>query len=175
MQLLAGPLDYTPGAFQNVTKEQFKAQYNAPMAMGTRCHHIAMFVVYESPFQMCSDYPSSYRGQPAAEFLRVVPASWDETRVIAGKIGDYIAIARKHGNDWFIGAMTDWEPRTLELPLDFLGEGNYNALIMADGSEADRNPTNVSILDKTVTATDSLTAKMAQGGGYVVYLSPAGK
>jgi alpha-glucosidase len=145
------------------------------MAMGTRWHHLAMYVVYESPLQMCSDYPGSYRVQPAAEFLRFVPASWDETNVIAGKIGDYIAIARKQGNDWFIGAMTDWEERTLELPLNFLGDGNYKALIMADGSEADSNPTSVSVLDKTVTATDSLTANMASGGGYVAYLSPAEK
>lgn len=170
-RMLAGPMDYTPGAFHNVTKENFKAQYNAPMAMGTRCHHLAMFVVYESPFQMCSDYPGSYRGQPAAEFLRTVPAGWDETKVITGKIGDYIAIARKHNNDWFIGAMTDWEPRSLALPMDFLDKGIYNALVYADGPNAKHNPTDVSILKTKVTAADTLHAEMVSGGGYVVYLT----
>ncbi|UCE07485.1 MAG: glycoside hydrolase family 97 C-terminal domain-containing protein, partial [bacterium] len=95
--------------------------------------------------------------------------------VIAGKIGDYIAIARKHGNDWFIGAMTDWMPRTLSLPLDFLDETRYSAVIYADGYDAEINPMDFIIMNTKVTLTDTLRAKLASGGGYVVYLKPANK
>ncbi|UCE19484.1 MAG: glycoside hydrolase family 97 protein [Gemmatimonadota bacterium] len=171
-RMLAGPMDYTPGAFHNVTETQFRAQYESPMAMGTRCHHLSMFVVYESPLQMCSDYPGAYRGQPGAELLKVVPASWDATRVLAGKIGDYIAVARKHGDEWFIGAMTDWEPRSLKLPLKFLDDREYSALIYADGTEAKEIPSSITQKTIKVRGVDSLSAAMAPGGGYVVHLTP---
>ncbi|UCH09852.1 MAG: glycoside hydrolase family 97 protein [Fidelibacterota bacterium] len=107
-RMLAGPMDYTPGAFQHVTRDEFEPRYDAPTAMGTRCHHLAMFVVYESPLQMVSDYPGAYRGEPGADFLKQVPASWDEIRVLSGVIGDYAVIARRQDRDWFIGAMTNW-------------------------------------------------------------------
>jgi alpha-glucosidase len=170
--MLAGPMDYTPGAFYNVPKDKFVDQYVAPMAMGTRCHHLAMFVVYESPLQMCSDHPDAYREQFAAEFLRVVPASWDETRVLCGEIGDYIAIARKHENYWFIGAMTDWSARKISLPLDFLDPGKYAAVIYTDGKNADIEPTKTTVIKRKVSASDTLFARMASGGGYVAYLKP---
>jgi len=171
-RMLTGPMDYTPGAFRNVTKEQFKAQRIEPMAMGTRCHQLAMYVVYESPLQMLSDHPAAYRGQPGLEFLKVVPTTWDETKVLYGKIGEYVCIARKHGDDWFIGAMTNWDPRSLDIPLDFLGEGEYQATIFADGPGADRHPTRVSVTTTKVSAQDKLTANLAPGGGYAMYLSP---
>lgn len=169
-RMLAGPMDYTPGGFRNVAPDQFKAQYRAPMAMGTRCHHLAMYVVYESPLQMCCDYPGAYRGEQSADFLRVVPASWDDTNVIDGQIGDYIAVARKHGEDWFLGAMTDEEPRSLALPVDFLNEGVYEATVYADGKDAVFNPTSVVVSHVDVTVSDTLIADMASGGGYVVHL-----
>ena len=171
-RMLAGPMDYTPGAFRNVSRDEFKAQYNAPTAMGTRCHHLAMYVVYESPLQMLSDYPGSYRGEQGADFLQEVPSNWDETVVIAGEIGDYIAIARRYENEWFIGAMTDWGKRTLKLPLDFLGTGKYDAKIYTDVKDAEKNPTNVLISKTKVTAKDKLVADLVSGGGYVVILMP---
>ena len=89
---------------------------------------------------------------------------------MAGKIGDYVAIARKYGNDWFIGAMADWTPRTLSLPLDFLDETRYSAVIYADGNDAKINPMDIIVMKTKVTLSDTLTAKLASGGGYVVYL-----
>ena len=171
-RMLAGPMDFTPGAFHNVTKKNFKPQGKAPMTMGTRCNQLAMFVVYESPLQMLCDSPSAYRNEDGLEFLKSVPTTWDETRVLAAKVGDYIAIARKKGDAWFIGAMTDWTPRSLKLPLTFLGKGEYSALIYSDGPGADRKPTRVSITKTKVTAQDVLTADLASGGGYAVQLVP---
>ena len=171
-RMLAGPMDYTPGGFDNVTREKFVARQKAPMVMGTRCHHLAMFVVYESPLQMLCDHPAAYRGQDGIEFLKVVPASWDETKVLDGKIGDYIVMARKRGKDWFIGAMTDWNARVLEVGLGFLGEGEYEAEIYSDGPGAGENPKRVMSSHTHVSAGDKLVANLASGGGYAVYLRP---
>ncbi|UCD38341.1 MAG: glycoside hydrolase family 97 protein [Fidelibacterota bacterium] len=171
-RMLAGPMDYTPGAFQHVTREEFVPRYDAPTAMGTRCHHLAMFVVYESTLQMVSDYPGAYRGEPGADFLSQVPASWDETRVLSGVIGDYVVIARRQNQEWFIGAMTDWDSRSLELRMDFLGDGQYRARIYSDGPGADEDPASISIRDTTISASEMTTIEMASGGGYVMYLTP---
>jgi alpha-glucosidase len=171
-RMLAGPMDYTPGAFQNVTEKEFKSQYIAPMAMGTRCHHLAMFVVYESPLQMCCDYPGSYRDEAGADFLKVVPASWDETRAINGDIGEFIVIVRRHDDDWFVGAMTNWESRTVGFPLDFLSEGQYELTNYSDGRDAEENPRSISVTSMRINSGDSLSVIMASGGGYVAHLTP---
>jgi len=171
-RMLAGPMDFTPGAFHNVTKKDFKAQGKAPTTMGTRCNQLAMFVVYESPLQMLCDYPGSYQNGAGLDFLKAVPTTWDETRVLSAKVGDYIAIARKKNDAWFIGAMTDWTPRSLTLPLTFLGKGEYSATIYSDGPGAERKPTRVSVTETKVTAEDVLTANLASGGGYVVQFVP---
>jgi alpha-glucosidase len=171
-RMLAGPMDYTPGAFHNVTEAQFVSQYKAPTAMGTRCHHLAMFVVYESPLQMVSDYPGSYRGQLGSELLRGVPSTWDETKVLAGEIGDFIVIARRNKNDWFIGAMTDWSERSINIPLQFLDKNKYNAIIYSDGTEAEKRPVSIKVTNSQFTSKDKLTIKMVSGGGYVVHLTP---
>ncbi|MCK5330079.1 MAG: glycoside hydrolase family 97 catalytic domain-containing protein, partial [Candidatus Marinimicrobia bacterium] len=171
-RMLAGPMDYTPGAFQNVTSSDFEPQYQEPVAMGTRCHHLAMYIVFDSPLQMCSDYPTSYRDGDGADFLKIVPASWDETHVISGKIGDYIAIARRYDQDWYIGAMTDWDSRTLDLSLDFLGAGKYQCRIYSDGIDAEIYPKNIVTENILVTRSDRLSAQMASGGGYIAHLTP---
>jgi alpha-glucosidase len=171
-RMLAGPMDYTPGAFVNVTKDQFKPEYSEPMAMGTRCHQLAMYIVYESPLQMVADCPGNYRGEKSAEFLKIVPTTWDETRVLVGKIGDYIAVARRSGMDWYIGAMTDWTPRELDLSLDFLGENTFYATIYADGNAADENPELVTITKIKLHSKDHLITKLAPGGGVAVHMTP---
>ena len=171
-RMLAGPMDFTPGGFRHATRMTFRPQNSAPFVMGTRCHQLAMMVVYESPLQVLCDSPYNYRGQPGLEFLRVVPTTWDMTKVIDGKVGDYIVIARKFGTNWFIGAMTDWDARTLEIPLDFLGGGKYTAHIFADAVDADDFPDRVHEEKRRVISKDTLVAKMASGGGYVAYLSP---
>lgn len=171
-RMLAGRMDYTPGAFDNVTKEQFVARGEKPMVMGTRAHQLAMYVVYESPFQMVSDYPGAYENQPAFEFIRQVPATWDETRVLNGEPGEYVTIARRRGDRWFVGAMTNWKARELDVRLEFLGAGRYEAEIYADGKEADRSPKEVSIRRQTARAGTVLKIRLAPGGGYAARVSP---
>jgi alpha-glucosidase len=171
-RMLVGPMDYTPGGFCNVTRDQFKPQEIEPMVMTTRAQQLAMYVVYESPLQMVSDYPEAYRGAEGADFLRVVPTSWDETRVLAGKIGEYIVLTRRRGRRWFIGAMTNESPRTLRLPLNFLGKGTYQLTAYADGAQAAHNPKQILVSTRKVTANSPMTIELASGGGYAGYLQP---
>ncbi len=171
-RMLAGRMDYTPGGFDNVTKQEFLARMQHPMVMGTRAHHLAMYVVYESPIQMVSDHPAAYEGQPAFEFIKNAPATWDETRVLNGQPGEYVIIARRHGEMWFLGGMTNWQARQFDIPLDFLGGGRYKAEIYADAADADRFPKKVAIEEKQVNSTTHLTAQLAPAGGYAVRLVP---
>ena len=171
-RMLAGPMDYTPGAFLNVRPDEFKSQRKNPMAPTTRCQQLAMYVVYESPLQMLSDAPAHYRNQPGLEFVKTVPPSWDETQVIAGRIGDYAAVARKSGETWYIGAMTAGNARPRDLPLDFLGSSEYAATIWSDGPGADRLPTRAAKSVTRVNAQDVLKAVMAPGGGFIAALKP---
>ena len=172
-RMLAGPMDYTPGGFRHVTPAEFKPQDKGPLVMTTRAHGLAMYVVYESPLQMVADHPGAYRGQPGAEFLREVPASWDETRVVAGEIGEYVVVARRRGRDWFVGAMTNGEPRTLRLPLGFLGGGAHSMKAYADGEGAADDPKRLDVTTTDVKAGDTLTLRLAPGGGYAARLRPA--
>lgn len=167
-RMLAGPMDFTPGGFRNATAAEFAPNYDRPMVMGTRCHQLAMFVVYESPLAMVCDDPSAYRGQPGLQFIRDVPTSWDETRVIDGKIGEHIIIARKSGNDWYLGAMTDWSDRIVKFPLGFLGRGTFETEIFEDGADADVRPTHVTVTRRTVTSGTVLSARLARGGGLAI-------
>ena len=123
-RMLLGPMDYTPGAMHNATREAFRIDFNNPMSLGTRCHQLAMYVVFESPLQMLADSPSNYREQPdALRFIAGVPTVWDESRVLDGRIGDYVVMARRSGRDWYLGAMSDWTARALSVDLDFLRDG----------------------------------------------------
>jgi alpha-glucosidase len=172
-RMLAGMMDYTPGGFENVTRDQFVGRNAKPMVMGTRAHQLAMYAIYEAPFQMVSDYPHAYEDQPAFEFIKAAPATWDETRGINGVVGEYVTIARRRGNTWFLGSMTNWSPRQLDIPLAFLGNGRYTAEIYADSTDADRYPKNVSIRKQTVDRNTHLKADLAPGGGLAVRFVPA--
>ena len=172
-RMLAGPMDYTPGGFSNVTAAEFVARGKRPLVMGTRAQQLAMYAIYDAPFQMVSDNPKSYRDQPAFEFIRHAPAAWDETHVLNGEPGEYITMARRSGNEWFLGSLTDWNGREIEIPLDFLGTGKFKAQIYADAPDADRFPTGVAVTNQTVDRTTRLKAKLAPGGGYAVRLVPA--
>lgn len=171
-RMLAGRMDYTPGGFDNVTKAEFEPRREKPMVTGTRAHHLAMFVVYEAPFQMVADYPGAYEGQPAFEFIKHVPATWDETRVPNGRPGEYITIARRHGNEWFVGSMTNWDERNLEIPLTFLGEGSYVAEVYRDASDANRHPKNALIEQINVTRASTLKLHLASAGGAAIRIRP---
>ena len=167
-RLLAGPMDYTPGAFNNATEDGFVARNTSPMAMGTRAQQLALYVVFQTPIQMVSDSPQMYAGQPAFQFIRDVPTSWDSTQVLNGEAGEYITIARRHGSNWYLGSITNWTPRTLDVPLSFLGPGEYRAEIYADGRDAATNPKDSSIRKQIVRRGQSLTLKLAPGGGCAI-------
>ncbi|MGI8908351.1 MAG: glycoside hydrolase family 97 protein [Candidatus Sumerlaeaceae bacterium] len=169
-RMVPGPMDYTPGGFNNVTPQQFEKKSTEPMVMSTRAHQLAMFVVYESPLQMVSDFPGAYRGQPGVEFLKVVPANWDETRVLAGEIGQYIVVARRAGKRWFIGAMTNESSRKLSVPLDFLGRKSWQISQYMDGADAASKPVSIISSMKKVRAGQALELDMAPSGGFAAIL-----
>jgi alpha-glucosidase len=171
-RMLAGPMDYTPGGFRNTARGQFKPVFIEPMTQGTRAHELAKYVVFESPLVMVSDYPEAYEGQPGFEFIEKVPTVWDDTKVLNGEPAKYVTIARQKGDAWYLGAMTNWDARDLEIPLSFLGSGEYAAQVFADGADADKVATSLSITEKRVKAGDKLSAHLAPGGGLAVILAP---
>jgi len=173
IRLLAGPMDYTPGSFHNATRAQFKPQFIQPMSQGTRAHQLAMYVVFLMPLAMVSDDPEAYEDQPEFIFLQKVPTVWDETKVLGGEPGQFITVARQKDGAWYVGSMTNWDARDLNLPLDFLGQGSYRAQIFADGADADRVATSVQIRERSVNRSDSLSLHLAPGGGAAVILTPA--
>jgi alpha-glucosidase len=172
-RMLAGPMDYTPGGFENVTREAFVPRFRMPMVMGTRAHQTALFVVFESPFQMLADDPGAYEGEKELEFLKAVPATWEETRVVNGVAGEYITVARRLGREWYLGSITDWNPRELEVPLRFLGAGEYIAETYSDAPDAAQNPKNSVREEKKVNASMTLNLKLAPGGGQAIRFRPA--
>ncbi|HOE13811.1 MAG TPA: glycoside hydrolase family 97 protein [Candidatus Saccharicenans sp.] len=175
IRMIAGPMDFTPGAMRNAQEKQFRPIYDLPMSQGTRCHQLAMYVIYESPLQMLCDSPSSYLREPEImEFLSVVPTVWDETRVLEAKIGDYLVVARQHGDDWYLGGMTDWSPRTIEIKVDFLEPGKkWIAEVWQDGVNADRYAGDYKKLKFEVNPADSLKLNLAAGGGVAIRFTPA--
>ncbi|MFP4469109.1 MAG: glycoside hydrolase family 97 protein [Bacteroidales bacterium] len=170
-RMLAGPMDYTPGAMINCTEEQFKSVWNRPMSMGTRCHQLAMYVVYESPLQMLADSPSNYDAEDVSmEFLSRVPVTWDETMVPEAAVGDYVVVVRKKDDKWYVGAMTGWMPRKFKLHLDFLEGGIKKMTIWKDGMNADKNPVDVKKESRMVTRGDTVEISLAPGGGWVAII-----
>ena len=173
MRMLAGPVDYTPGAMMNATKADFKPVFNRPMSQGTRCQQLAMYVVYESPLQMLADAPSNYRKEPESlAFLSRVPTVWDETRVLKAKVGEYIVTARRSGRDWYLGALTNWTARDIELDLSWLGAGAFAADVFRDGPNANRAGVDYEHAELALTAGDTLTLRLAPGGGFAARITP---
>lgn len=172
-RMLCGPMDYTPGGFTNEPSGDYTPRDTRPIVPTTRAQQLAMYVVYESPLQMVSDYPENILGKPGAPFLVGIPTSWDETRVLNGMPGEYVTVARKHGVDWYLGAMTNGTARTLELPLRFLGRGRYTAEIYQDDPAGTSGPAHLATRTKGVTASDTLKAELAAGGGFAVRFVPA--
>jgi alpha-glucosidase len=171
-RMVAGPLDYTPGAFNNVTENDFIGRNEDPMAMGTRAQQLALYVVFQTPFQMVSDKPQAYANQSAFQFIKDVPTQWDSTHVLNGEPGEFVTIARNHGNEWYLGSITNWTPRDLRIPLSFLGAGRYRAEIYQDASDAATNPKNVTIRKQTVHKGEELTIHLASGGGCAIRFVP---
>jgi alpha-glucosidase len=174
-RLLAGPMDYTPGGFNNATEDNFVAQNTNPMVMGTRAQQLALYVIFQTPIQMVSDSPQAYAGQPEFQFIKDVPASWDSTHVLNGEPGEFITVARQHGDEWYLGSITNWTPRTLQVSLNFLPAGDFTAEIYQDGVDAKENPKHVAIRKKTVRKGQTLTLNLAEGGGCAIRFVPLRK
>lgn len=170
----AGPMDYTPGAMRNSSQENFRAINSMPMSKGTRVHQMAMYVVFEVPLQMLSDNPTVYmKEQECTDFITKVPTTFDETVPLDGKVAEYVAIARKKGSTWFVGAMTNWSPRELVIDFSFLEPGEYMAEVFKDGVNADRDATDYAKEVIPVKAGDQLKVKLMNGGGWVARLEKA--
>jgi alpha-glucosidase len=174
-RMLAGPMDYTPGAFGNSNREDFVPQNIMPMGLGTRAQELALFVVFESPFEMVADYPEHYAGQKEFDFIKRVPATWDETRSIGGRPMEWVSLARRSGNDWYIGSLTNWDERDIKIPLTFLGEGKYVAEIYADAPDSAVQATHTTLSDSTVDRTTVLNVHMVSGGGNAIWIHPVAK
>lgn len=173
IRMLAGPMDYTPGAMKNANKENFRAVHSAPMSQGTRTHQLALYVLYEAPFNMLADNPTNYMEEPeSTSFIASVPTTFDETVALEGKVGEYAALARRKGDTWYVGAITNWDARDITIDLSFLPEGNYEAVIFKDGINADREGTDYKREVKKVSSSDQLDIHMAPGGGWAARIYP---
>jgi len=176
-RMFLGPMDYTPGAMLNADREHFRVVFKQPMSLGTRCHQIAMYVVYESPLQMLADSPTNYlREDETMSLLRRIPTVWDETRVLDARIGDYVVVARRKGGDWFIGAMTDWTPCEFEIDLASIipragGRSRWQMVSFADGPDAAHAATSYRKETTDVTDRPRMKIKLAPGGGWAARIS----
>jgi alpha-glucosidase len=168
---LAGPVDFHLGGFRSVSRAEFKPRDRAPVVMGTRCHNLALYVVYENPMPMVADDPSAYEGQPGFDFLTEVPTTWDETRFLIGEPGEYVVIARRKGDAWYVGGITNWTPREIDVPLDFLSPGEFEAKLYVDGSLDESHPNDTSERRQRVDTATHLHVLMASGGGFAAVLS----
>lgn len=169
IRMVAGPVDYTQGAMHNAQKPSFRDIDETPMSQGTRCRQLAEYIIFESPLNMLCDTPNSYENEKeSTEFISQVPTVWDYTVPIDGKISQYIAMARKNGDTWYVGALTNWDSRNMRLDLSFLGEGNYKAEIFRDGANANDigKDYRKEIID--IPTDRQINISMAKGGGYVM-------
>ena len=169
IRLMAGQVDFTPGAMRNGTKENWVECYQNPVSMGTRCHQAACYVIHDSPFTMLCDAPTNYEQEPDyTSFIAAIPDEWDETRILQGEIGKYIITARRKGDIWYVGGQTNWDERTIQLSLSFLGEGSFVATMLVDGMNANHNAEDYRLERKSLRNGETLTIPMASGGGFVL-------
>ncbi|OJU52893.1 MAG: Retaining alpha-galactosidase [Bacteroidales bacterium 45-6] len=167
IRMMAGPMDYTPGAMRNATRDNFQPSNSMPMSQGTRVHQMAMYVVFEAPLQMLCDNPTAYcRESECTHFIAKIPTVTDRTVILDAKVSEYIVTARSKNNNWFVGALTNWDARTLTVDLSFLPEGKYKAVIFNDGINADRDATDYKCEEKILTNKDKLVIQLAPGGGW---------
>jgi alpha-glucosidase len=172
-RMVAGPMDYTPGAMVNMDKANFTPNFTRPESQGTRAHQVALYVIYESPLQMLSDSPSNYmKEQETTDFIVKIPVVWDDIIGIDGKVGDYLLLARRSGKEWFVGAITDWTSRDLDLDLSFLPAGNYSMEIFKDGINADKYAEDYKHLKTNVKSGDKMKIHLAPGGGWAARITP---
>jgi alpha-glucosidase len=170
-RMLAGSTDYHLGGFRAVPGKDFTTpHYTRPLVLGTRCHMLGMYVVLENYLQMVCDYPEAYEDEPGFEFIKQIPTTWDETKVPDAKVNEFITVARRKNQDWYMGAITNNNARYLNVPLNFLGNGTYIATIYTDAPDATTNPNHLIKQEKFVTSKDFISVHLASGGGFVAYL-----
>jgi len=172
VRLVAGPGDFTPGGFLNRQPDQFKFNVRPTQVQGTRCAELALFVCLESPVINAADHPSHYRDQPGLDFLKIVPTVWDDTRALDGAVGEHVVIARRHGDRWFLGALTDQHARDLPVKLDFLGVGSWTLRLWKDAPDSDTVGEHLATEQRTVTSADELKLHLARAGGAVGCFEP---
>ncbi len=167
LRMLPGPLDYTPGAMLNATRDHFFGNNNHPMSQGTRVHQMAMYALYEAPLQMLADSPTHYeQNQECTDFIAQIPTTWDETIPLCGEMGEYVAIARRKGDRWFVSVMNNWTPRTVTLHLDAFLQQSATMDSFADGINADREATDYCHSVSQVSPADTLTIELKPAGGW---------
>jgi alpha-glucosidase len=177
IRMAVGPMDYTPGAMRNKQairngKKNHSIVFYRPESQGTRCRQLAMYVIYESPLQMLADSPSYYiREQECTDMIASIPTVWDDTKILHAELGKCLVLARRNGTEWYLGAMTDWDSRTLDISLSFLPEGQCRAVIYQDGINADHYAEDYKRIEKTVSCSDFLKIKFAAGGGYAARIT----
>ena len=174
IRMVQGPVDYTPGAYRNATRDGFKIDYRNPMSQGTRAHQVATYVVFDAPLVMLCDSPTRYMADDACtRFIASLPVVFDTTQVLAGRIGEYIVTARRAGEKWYVGGLTDWTPRTLEADLSFLVPGReYTATLLCDDERSDIEPERHTIASQKVTSATRLQIPVAPGGGFALKIEP---
>lgn len=169
IRMLAGPMDYTQGAMRNAAKHCYWPSWNEPMSQGTRCRQLAMYIIFDAPFSMLCDAPTAYMQEPeCTDFIAKVPTVWDETRVLDGKVGEYVVTAKRKGNNWYVGAITDWNARTIEVDLSGLGITSGMMTLYVDGPNAHRKGVDYQKKTLAVPADGKVTLELAPGGGAVI-------
>lgn len=166
-RMFSGPMDYTPGAMRNAQHKDFAPINDNPMSLGTRCQQLAMYVIFDAPLQMLADNPTTYeKEKESLDFITSVPTTWDETIPLDGKVGEYVALARRKGNEYFTAAMSNWKARDITIDFSFLPEGTFHIVYFQDGINADRNGIDYKKVERTITKNDKLTIHLAPGGGW---------
>jgi alpha-glucosidase len=173
IRMIAGPMDYTPGAMRNATQASFRPINDNPMSKGTRCNQLAMYVIYDAPLQMLSDNPTAYmREKESTDFIARMPVTFDETVALDGKVGEYCVLAKRKGNNWYVGAMTNWTGREINLDFSFLPAGKFRATIFKDGVNANRDGTDYKKEVVEISSGEKRSINLAGGGGWAAILEP---
>ncbi|WP_264534685.1 glycoside hydrolase family 97 protein [Flavobacterium sp. N1736] len=172
IRMMAGPMDYTPGAMRNATKSEFKPSHSNPVSQGTRCHQLALYTIFEAPLQMMADSPTAYmKEQESTDFIAKIPTIFDETVSLNGEVGKFVSIARRKANIWYLGAITNWDSREITIDFSFLEKGKkFEAEIFSDGLNADKAAVDYKREIITIDSTTKLTYKLASGGGLAMII-----
>ncbi|HQZ25017.1 MAG TPA: glycoside hydrolase family 97 protein [Flavobacterium sp.] len=174
IRMMAGPMDYTPGAMRNATKSEFKPSNSNPVSQGTRCHQLALYTIFEAPLQMMADSPTAYmKEQESTDFIAEIPTTFDETVALDGEVGKYISITRKKGNNWYLGAITNWNSRDITIDFSFLENGKtFEADLFTDGLNAEKAAVDYKREKITIDSSTKMTFHLASGGGLSAIISP---